>query len=115
MKFLYYTLLTVIALAVTSCKKEKLPELPDENAPYYSIRGLVEGDSIHWVVGLDQATLSYGMEKMNGIDTYYGQINSGSDDKAIRVEIIRPEVVFDGATLAAIKSGQANYVVHKPG
>lgn len=114
MKFPYY-LLPFIALTITACKKEELPELPEENAPFYSIRGLVNEDSLNWVVGLDEATLSCGNASMNGIDTYYGQINSGSDGNAIRVEVVCPELIYDGATIGAIKSGKAKYLVHQPG
>ena len=34
---------------------------------------------------------------------------------AIRVEILQPELIYDGNTISAIKSGQADYLVHKPG
>ncbi|MBI3133921.1 MAG: hypothetical protein HYZ14_04525 [Bacteroidetes bacterium] len=111
----YYIPGLLIALAMFSCKKEELPELPEANAPYYSIRGLVNGDSINWVVGIDQTSLSFGTGSMNGIETYYGQINAGTGDMAIRVEILRPEIVYDGTTIAAVKTGETDYLVHKTG
>lgn len=112
----FYPIFSLCAgLLLVSCKKDELPELPDPNAPYYSIRGLVNNDSIHWVVGLDQATITYGTGNMNGIETYYGQINSGTNDMAVRVEILRPEVVYDGTSLAGIESGKVDYLFHKPG
>ena len=38
-------------LALVSCKKEKLPELPDSNSPVFSIEGTIDGQSISVIAG----------------------------------------------------------------
>lgn len=38
-------------LALVSCKKEKLPELPDSNSPVFSIEGSIDGQSIYVIAG----------------------------------------------------------------
>ena len=100
---------------IVSCKKEPLPDLPEENSPYYKIKGLVNDKSIDWNVGLDNVTISYGTGNLNGIETYYGQINSLSNNEAIKVEVIRPERIFNGAQIAVIPQSGLSYFVHKPG
>jgi len=111
-KFLVLFLSIVV---LVGCKKDPLPVLPDPNAPYYSIRGLVNGDSINWVVGADDATITHGVSEMNGVQTFYGQINSPQDEMAVKIEILKPEIFFDGSSIDAIASNQLTYLVHKPG
>lgn len=100
---------------LVSCKKDPLPELPEENDPYYCIRGLVNGDSINWIAGLDNVTYNYGTGNLNGIETYYGVINSGINDMAIKIEIVEPELIYDGATIASIEAGKLSYLVNQNG
>jgi len=111
-KFLF---LFLSIFGLVGCKKDPLPVLPDSNTPYYAIRGLVNGDSINWVVGVDDATITHGVSEMNGVQTFYGQINSLQDEMAVKVEILRPEIFFDGTSIGAIESNQLSYLVHKPG
>ncbi|MBK9191445.1 MAG: hypothetical protein IPM77_07975 [Crocinitomicaceae bacterium] len=98
---------------VVSCKKDPLPELPDENDPYYCIKGLVNGDSINWIAGLDNVTYNYGTGDLNGIETYYGVINSGENDMAVKIEIVEPELIYDGTTISGIEAGKLNYLVNE--
>ncbi|MBK7128135.1 MAG: hypothetical protein IPM74_13100 [Crocinitomicaceae bacterium] len=107
--------LIIFMVIFSACKKEPLPVLPDENEPYYSIRGDVNDDSINWIVGLDDATFTYGVGEMNGINTYYGQINAGTGDMAVKIEILEPEIFYNGSSVAAISSQTLNYLVHEPG
>lgn len=111
-RLLLILLITVVAV---SCKKDPLPELPEENDPYYCIRGLVNGDSINWIAGLDNVTYNYGTGNLNGIETYYGVINSGVNDMAIKIEIVEPEMIYDGASIASIEAGKLNYLVNTNG
>lgn len=111
-KFLFLVLSLVV---LAGCKKDPLPVIPDANAPYYEIRGLVNDDSINWVVGLEDVALTHGVTEMNGVQSFYGQINSPNDGMAVKIEILRPEIFFDGASIDAIKGNQLYYLVHKPG
>lgn len=113
MNRLLLIILSIVLFA--SCKKEPLPELPAENEPYYNISGLVNGDSINWTVGKEDATLSHGVTSMNGIQSFYGQINSPKDGMAIRIEILRPEIIFDGAEFSIIHDEELPYLVHEAG
>ena len=108
-KFLFFVLPIVF---LVGCKKDPLPVLPDSNEPFYQVRGLVNGDSINWVVGLDDATITHGISEMNGVQTFYGQIK---DEMALKIEILRPEIFFDGTSIEAIEGSQLVYLVHKPG
>ena len=110
-----YLLLVASIVFLVSCKKDPLPELPDTNEPYYSVRGLVNGDSINWVVGVNQTTITHGVSEMNGVQNFYGQINSLPDEMALKIEILRPEIIFDGTSIDAISGSQLSFLVHKPG
>jgi len=114
MQFRVYAIL-LISLFIISCKKDPLPDLPDGNAPYYSIRGLVNNDSINWIVGLDGVTLQHGSSSMNGVQTFYGQMNATAQNMAVRIEILRPELVNDGSNYGAITSNNLAYLYHQPG
>lgn len=115
MKKIAYLLILLCAFVIQSCKKEPLPELPEANDPFYTIRGLVDGDSIDWIVGLDDNTITYGTGSMNGVKTYYGQINAGTGDMAIRIEVIEPELLYNGSSFDGIKSGKSELLVQRPG
>lgn len=110
-----YYLILMLSLAFFSCKKESLPELPEENSPYYKIKGLVNEDLIDWNVGLNNVTITYGTGDMNGVQTYYGQINSATDGKAIKIEVIRPERFFNGAKVTLIPTDGLSFFVQKSG
>lgn len=111
-----YKLLTILSVFVlAACKKEPLPELPESNDPYYMIRGLVNGDSINWTVGLDDITLSHGVSEMNGVESFYGQINSPFEGMAVRIDVLRPERFFTGSEVSAIPSDELPFLVHRPG
>lgn len=111
----FYYVIAVFSIALVSCKKEPLPELPEENSPYYKIKGLVNQDLIDWSVGLDNVTISYGTGSMNGVQTCYGQINSAETGEAIKFEILRPEKFFNGSQITIIPTSGLKYFVHRPG
>ncbi len=110
-----YMMAFVGVVVMTSCKKEQLPDLPDENGPYYHIAGLVDEDSINWKVGVDDTYLSYGQTSINGVESYYGQINSGATGDIIRIEIVRPEIYSNGTEISAFTGANLTYLVHEPG
>lgn len=110
-----YLMAFVLVVSMTSCKKEQLPDLPDENAPYYHIAGLVGEDSINWKVGVNDTWLSYGESSMNGVESYYGQITSGVNGDIIRIEIIRPEIYSNGTEISTFTGANLTYLVHQAG
>lgn len=113
----YFTFLTAIAImgSVTSCKKEQLPELPEPNGPYYHISGLVNEDSINWKVGVNDTWITYGQSSVNGVESFYGQITSGSSGDAIRIDVLRPEIFSDGTSISAFTDANLTYLVHQSG
>lgn len=111
----YFTLTVFASVFITSCKKEKLPDLPPENDPYYSVRGLVNGDSISWNVGENSVTLSYGADNFNKIESYYGQINNTTDDQTIRIEVLRPEIFASTSGISSVEQGQIPLLTNKSG
>lgn len=110
-----YLIALVFAVSMTSCNKEPLPNLPDENGPYYHINGLVNEDSINWKVGVDDTWLAYGQSNINGVESYYGQITSGLTGDIIRIEILRPEIFSDGTEISAFTGADLGYLVHESG
>jgi hypothetical protein len=111
-----YLLLSVCALMVLAgCKKEPLPVLPESNDPYYTVRGLVDSDSINWVVGIDEVAISHGVSEMNGVKSFFGQISSPHDGMALKIEILSPERVYTGTEIAAVTGGELDYLVHRNG
>ncbi len=110
-----YLIAFVFAVSTTACKKEKLPDLPNENGPYYHIEGLINEDSINWEVGIDDTWLSYGQSEINGIESYYGQITSGATGDIIRIELVRPEIYSNGTEISAFTGANLAYLIHEPG
>lgn len=110
-----YLMAFVLVFSLNSCKKEKLPNLPDENGPYYHIEGLVNDDSINWEVGVNETWLSYGQAAVNGVESFYGQITSGINGDVIRIEIVRPEIYSNGTEISSFTDANLTYLVHEPG
>ncbi|MEZ4922665.1 MAG: hypothetical protein R2780_05775 [Crocinitomicaceae bacterium] len=107
-------LILVVVLAV-SCKKEPLPELPDGNYPYYSVKGYVDGEYTEMKVGQEGIHISQGTSELNGMTTYYGQIISPSEDLMIRIEFIRPEVNVTSQGYSAFNLSNIGLLVHEQG
>lgn len=113
MKKLYGIL--ALALLVVSCKKEPLPVLPEETSPYYSIKGNMDNEWINLNVGQEGILISQGVTYKNGVENYYGQIVSPSQDIQVRVEVTRPEAPITPNGLVAIQEGGLPFLVHEPG
>lgn len=108
-------LLGVTALIV-ACNKEPIPELNDSEAPTYGFRGGMNDEDFDIEVGEGDAALSYGVSSMNGIPTFYGQIDAPSQDITLRVEVIEPEkypVDIDDEELQLIQD-DPDFFVHNP-
>lgn len=114
-KQITYIIFPSFLFVLTACNKEKIPDLPTENSPYYHVQGLINNDTINWQVGNEGCWLNYGQSDVNGIKTFYGQINTLDNNNAVRVEIVKPEIYNNGSDVGAITSTQLQYLVHKPG
>ena len=87
-KLLFF--ISIIAL-LSSCKKEPLPELPPDTTPYYSISGILNGDSLSLNVGQEGIEIAQGTSMYNGVESYFGLISSASQDIEIKFEFTRPQ------------------------
>jgi len=114
-KYFSHIIITSFLFVSVACNKESIPDLPTENSPYYHISGLINNDSINWQVGVNNCWLNYGQSDVNGVDTYFGQINSADNNNAVRIEVLRPEIYNNGSEIGAITGTALNYLVHKPG
>ena len=97
MRNLFYILF--LGLAIASCTKEPLPELPEGNDPYYTLRGSIGGEDINLAVGEDNVTISQGKEVMNGMQTFFGELHAPNSNLVFRVEIIEPEFQTEDAEI----------------
>ncbi len=103
-----------IAFLFTACNKTTLPDIPDSNDPVYYLRGEVSGNAFDINVGVSDATIEYGISDMNGIESYYGQITSESEDFDLRLDILRSELPNAGNS-NSVMPAQPELMVHKPG
>ena len=105
----------MIVLLVASCKKEPLPELPEDTAPYYSIRGELNGEEIDLNVGQEGIQIAQGTADINGMPTYFGQIVSPTEELIIKIEFVRPELMLNASGVTAFDFAKLGFMVHEPG
>lgn len=104
-----------ILTGLTACKKDPLPVLPDGNDPVYTVRGLLNGDSLNYRVGVDNVTIHYGLSEMNGVPSYFGKLNAPADEFELTIELIRPENTYNENGFRPIESKSYNFLVHDDG
>jgi len=109
--FLFIATLAVL----TACKKEPLPDLPEDNTPFYLINGLMNDDSLSLSVGQEGITFAQGTSTHNGIDSYFGLINSPSDNIEIRMDFTRPQKPMTASGVSVFDYSQLGYLVDSPG
>jgi hypothetical protein len=105
----------VLVLALAACKKEPLPDLPEETPPYFLIQGNINGNSVYYNVGQEGIKIAHGKTLVNGVETYFGQILSPSDDVLIKMEFTKPSKNYKAASFTAFDFGSLSYLVNKPG
>jgi hypothetical protein len=107
-------ILTVMVL-LAACKKEPLPDLPEQNLPYYSVKGYLDGEFIDLNVGQEGIHISQGVSEINGIPAFYGQIISPNEDLLLKIEFTRPAKPFGYNSFSAFDLINLGYLVHQPG
>lgn len=105
----------MIAVLMAACKKKPLPDLPEDNAPYYSISGLMDDDSVNLYVGQEGITFAQGPTEVNGVQAYFGQISSPAEDLTIKMTIVRPERPLGSDGIQAISPSSIGFLVHESG
>ena len=107
----YLLCLTAI---VTSCNKTPLPTLPPSNDPVYYLSGTVNDDPFDVLVGVGDASITYGISEMNGIDTYYGEVKSESEDFLLRLDVLQPSLMPSVGNEEALIPENGELLVHNP-
>lgn len=113
MKKIAYILSLIVLVA--SCKKEPLPDVPEDTGAYYKVDGYVDGEHKTMEVGQEGVHISQGTTNIHGIKYYFGQIVSSTEDLLIRVEIAAPEIEYTPEGLTPLHSGSLSFLVHQPG
>ncbi len=113
MKQLTGALLLITILLFVACEKEPYPELPLGNDPIYSIKGLVNSDSLNFTVGLDNVDIKSGTSNKNGLTTYYGEMSSAIKNEKIRLEFIQLEKERTTDGYNVFESEQLSFLVQE--
>ncbi len=113
--FFSHIIVLMVILALSSCKKDPLPVLPEQNDPYYTIKGLMNNDSIDYSVGLENVSIIHGITELNGVDSYYGELYAPNDDFKFRIEIIKPEITNNASGFNPLQDGEYDYLYHNSG
>ena len=66
-----------VAFLLTACSKEQL-EIPESNAPVFTVDGTFGGDDISLIAGDEGAYMFTHTQVMNGVKFYSGMISNGS-------------------------------------
>ena len=101
-------------MVLASCTKEPLPELPEPSAPIYGLKGLIDGEAFDVNVGVGDAEITYGISEINGIGTYFGQIDAPSQDFTLRLEVFKPERVVADVSEGQMIQDDPDFFVHTP-
>lgn len=107
--------IAILALVLVACKKEPLPDLPDETGPYYSIQGNIDSEPLDLNVGQEGIIIDYGVSELNGVDTYFGQISSPANDIEVKIEFVRPELQVSSSGIQAFDLDNMGFLVHETG
>jgi hypothetical protein len=110
----YLGLFIFLMVLVSSCKKEPLPVLPEDTNPFYSIKGYIDGEFVDMNVGQEGIHISQGIDEMNGVPTYFGQIISPDENLRLKIEFIRPAKPIDASGVTAFDLNNISYLVHEP-
>jgi hypothetical protein len=113
MKQLISALSLICAFLLSACEKEPYPELPVGNTPIYSVKGLVNSDSINFTVGLENVDIKSGTSTKNGLTTYYGEMSSAVKNEKIRFEFIQLEKERTTDGYNVFESEQLSFLVHE--
>jgi len=97
------------------CTKEPLPILPEGNNPIYTLKGMMDGDSLDFNVGLETVVLTHGIDDEFGVFSSYSEMESVRDNEKIRIEIIRQELPQKGSSVEVFNSSQVPFLVHEKG
>jgi hypothetical protein len=88
----FYALLILI-LSLNSCENS-LPKIPDSNDPIFNVKGTVGLENLNLVAGTSNMYMSTFKSKMNGVDTYSGNLSDGVS--GFKINIFSGDVDISG-------------------
>lgn len=90
-------------LLFISCKKEKLPELPDSNSPIFSIQGTIDGQTVSANAGEENYFMHSDEYEFHNVTQWEGSLSNGINTFEITLSdgiIDVPNSTFDLAELS---------------
>lgn len=67
-------ILVLMVLVITACKKDPIPELPENNSPIYYISGTLNGDKLNYSAGIDNMYMKTNFSYFNNVLQYSAKI-----------------------------------------
>jgi hypothetical protein len=113
MKQIISAISLILAILLVACEKEPYPELPLGNDPIYSVKGLVNSDSLNFTVGLENVDIKSGTSTKNGLTTYYGEMSNAIKNEKIRIEFIQLEKQRTTDGYNVFESEQLSFLVQE--
>lgn len=113
MKQLISAISLILAILLVACEKEPYPELPLGNDPIYSVKGLINSDSLNLTVGLENVEIKSGTSNKNGLTTYYGEMSNAVKDEKFRLEFIQLEKERTNEGYNVFESEKLSLLVHE--
>ncbi len=115
MKNYFKLLFVLISLLFLGCEKEPLPILPEGNNPIYTLRGLVNGDSLKLNVGLQNVVLNVGVDESSNVLTYYGEMENMFENERFRIEFIQHETPVQAGQHQVFTNLTIPFLIHERG
>ncbi|NOQ71567.1 MAG: hypothetical protein GQ574_06180 [Crocinitomix sp.] len=109
-----YIILIFVGFALTACNKTPIPELPEGNDPIYTLKGQIDGVEIDYSVGLESVVLNRGVKNESGLVSYYGEMESVTNNEKIRVEFIQLETPLAAGRTEVFNGLTVPFMVHEP-
>lgn len=107
--------ISIIAFFTAACTKEPLPELPASNGPIYTLNGTLGGEELVMSLGVGDVTVNYGIDELNGMETYYGIMESNNSGEKFKIEFIRQEKPLSGQGYTVFLNENIPFLVHEKG
>lgn len=71
------SLLLVLLLLGSACKKKTIETLPPSNSPVFYVKGILDGNPIDYHAGVNGMAMSSGFESRNGVEYAYANFSDG--------------------------------------
>jgi hypothetical protein len=88
--------------------------LPESNDPVYFLSGTLNDEPFDVRVGVGDAGINYGVSQMNRVATYYGEVESESEDFLLRMDVIRPSLMPAAGDEEVLIPQTGELLVHNP-